>query len=565
MCKRIIALLLVLTMAVSLTSCMGELDIFDKLQQMFAPSTDEGGGDEVGDYGWIRTALNVELSEHTCSGQLVSGTRRYLAGGAPAANDPIDKAIRDRNKAAEAYTKTKINYNYLPDVPTYGWGKNMTRIYNESLSYSDTSADIYVNFMYDLIAASLGGNFANLNSVKFEGNERENYFRFTAEDYNPTADDEGYMYDLMKSMSLSSRKMFVLASDYLSDVSRAFFVVPVNLKMLGDIKVKSVKQYDYDGNNKFDTEDFFNIIWSNDWNFEAVKALSAAVAKQVGETPDLMADTHGFALGSTVSGIHGSAILYGSNIQFAQLELNETTDTYDVSYPRDMGAYGDFCKALADLFSTEGVTNINEGSISNTPSMKIAKLFASDQMLLGGIICAGNLEQNEYQDMISKGDGFGVAPVPIYRAFDESLDLDENGRNRYYHTAVYSVAKCASIAYRTTKFEQCTAWLNYQTVNSVDVMEEYWHKVVGNYESNVEVMTMLRDNVRSVLDKSLDDQIRLLSTKTEMRWDHRIRRNGTWIQSENEIKHDYEGAIMDKFAVVDHIRRDFERLNNRDD
>ncbi len=563
MFKRIIALVLVLTMAVGLTSCVGELDLFDKLQQLFAPSTDEGGGDEVGDYDWSKTTLNVELSEHTCSGELSSGARRYLAGGDPDANDPIDRAVRDRNKAAEIYTKTKINYTYLPEMDTYGWGKNMTRITAETMSYSDTSTDIYVNFMYDLVALTLIGTFANLNSVTFEGNERENYFRFTKEDYNPTADDEGYMYDLMKSMSLSTRKTYLLASDYLADVSRAFFVVPVNMEMIDDIRIKYVREYDYDGNGKFDAEDFFNIIWSSDWNFEAVKALSIAVAKQVGETPDLMADTHGFALGSTVSGIHGSAILYGSGIEIARRRLNETTGVYDVSYPGEAGAYGDFCKALADLFSTEGVTNINEGSISNTPSMKIAKLFANDQMLFGGIICAGNLEQSEYQDM--SGDGFGVAPVPIYRAFDESLDLDEKGRNRYYHTAVYNGAKCASISYCTTKFEQCTAWLNYQTVNSVDVMEEYWHKVVGNYESNVEVMTMLRANVCTVFEKSFDDQIGARLNKNDVRWDYIIRMGKTWIHDESDINTSYITAVEIKWGVFDDIQINFEIIDNRDD
>lgn len=568
MCKRIIALLLVLTMAVSLTSCMGELDIFDKLQQMFAPSPDEGGeepGDEVGDYDWSKTTLNVELSEHTCSGELVSGARRYLAGGDPAANDPIDKAIRDRNKAAEAYTKTKINYSYLPDEPAYGWGKNMTRISKETMSYSDTGTDIYVNFMYDMIAASLSGDFANLNSVTFEGNERENYFRFTKEDYNPLTNDEGYMYDLMTSMSLSTRKMYVLASDYLADVSRAFFVVPVNMEMIDDIRIKYVKEYDYDGNGKFDAEDFFNIIWSNEWNFEAVKALSAAVAKQVGETPDLMEDTHGFALGSTISGIHGSAILYGSGIEIAQRHLNEITGFYDVSYPMDAGAFGDFCNALADLFSADGVTNVNEGSLTDTPSMKIAKLFADDHILLGGIICAGNLEQSEYQDMISKGDGFGVAPVPVYRAFDESLDIDENGVTEYYHTAVYNGAKCAAIAYRTTKFEQCTAWLDYQTANSADVMEEYWDKVVGNLEDNVKVINMLRANVCTVFEKSFEDQIRARANAYDMRWDSLIRMGKTWIHDESDIRTYYGSAVEIKWSVINYIERDFERLDDRED
>ena len=568
MFKRIIALILVLVMAFSLVSCTVASDLLDKLQQIFTPSTDEDddpNSDEVGEYDWDTTTLNVELSEHTCRGEIISGTSRYLAGN-DAANDPIDRAVRGRNKAAETYTKTKINYSYIPDQDIYAWGKNISRISAETMSYSDTSTDIYVNFMYDMVAASLSGAFANLLSVTRPESEGQNYFGFAEEGYDPLTSDEGYMYDLMSSMTLSTKKMYVLASDYLADVYRAFFIVPVNLEMMDDIRVKSVKQYDYDGNGRFDTEDFFNIIWNNEWNFDAVKTLSMAVAKQVGDTPDLMKDTHGFALDSVFSAVHGSAILYGSGIEIANRRLNEATGVYDVSYPITAEVYGDFCAALADLFSTEGVTNISAGNISNTPAMKIASLFANDQMLLGGIICAGNLEQDEYQNM--NGEGFAIAPVPVYRAFSDSLDIDENGVNRYYHTAVYNGAKCAGIAYRTTKFKQCTAWLDYQTANSADVMEEYWHSVAGNDASNIKVLEMLRANACSVFEKCFDDQLQAIMDRSmtrtgNLRWDYLIRSGKTWIHY--DISTDYKEASSYKQGTFDHISGIFENLHKRDD
>ena len=194
--------------------------------------------------------------------------------------------------------------------------------------------------------------------------------------------------------------------------------------------------------------------------------LSAAVAKEVGEEPNLMQDTHGFALGSTVSGIHGVGILYGSDVEIISRDLNEVTGYYDVSYPTSAGTYGEFADALASLFETPGVTNIAGGSTTNTPSMKITQLFANNQILLGGVICAGNLEQTEYQTMNAEGAGFGVAPVPLY--------MENPGEEDNYLTAIHNTSRPGAIAKNTKNFTACTAFLDYQSTHSQDILDEYY-------------------------------------------------------------------------------------------
>ncbi len=566
--KRILCLLLVLAMMFSacamLASCSKNNEEEEEIP--IDDSTWDDADKNVSkyyDYTWSTKTLNVELSEHTCSQELISRVRRYLAGGDPSANDPIDQDVRRRNANAETVTRTKINYNYLPDIETYAWSHNISRISNESKSYSDTSADIYINFIYDMVGASLQGSFANLKSTKMYKSEGINYFEFAASDYNPVADDEGYMYDLMNSLSFSTKKVYVLTSDYLTDVVRAFFVVPVNIGMVNAIDVTMVPQYNYDHDDKFDIEDFFGIVWNYDWNYEAVKTLSMAVANQVGEEPSLMEDTHGFALGSTVSGIHGVGILYGSDVEIITRTLNPATGYYDVSYPTSAGTYGDFADALGSLFSTPGVTNINTGSKTDTPSMKITELFAADRMLLGGVICAGNLEQTEYQTMNAEGDGFGVAPVPMWRAFDESIDVDENNHNRYYRTASHNIAKCAGISVATTKFRQASAWLDYQSTHSSDILEQYYvdklqYAIAGNNPHNVEVLGMLRDNVSTALDKCYDDAIKAYSGQTDMRWCHLIRQGGSWIHE--EIRTSYSAAVELKEGFLEQIQDKYNEL-----
>jgi hypothetical protein len=323
-----------------------------------------------------------------------------------------------------------------------------------------------------------------------------------------------------------------------------------------------VEQYNYDRDDKFDIEDFFGIVWNYDWNYEAVKVLSQAVAVQVGDAPSLMDDTHGFALGSTVSGIHGVGILYGSDVEIISRDLNDVTGYYDVSYPESAGAYADFADALSTLFSQPGVTNINGGSLTNTPSMMITELFSKNQMLLGGVICAGNLELGEYQQMNAEGQGFGVAPVPMYREFDATKDVDANNENRYYRTASHNIAKCAGISFSTTKFKQASAWLDYQSTHSTDILNDYYRdKLQYGYAAsithNVDVLGMLRDNVSTALDKCYDDAIKAYFPDVDYRWCY-LPRSAKW--KATDIRTRYTAAVTAKEDFLQDIREAYDNL-----
>ena len=576
MTKRILCLLLAFVMlfgvCATLASCQPDepvdpnyKDEGDRTDDEFDNEADKAVS-KYYDYTWSTTNLNVEISEHTAEGELISRTKRYLAGEDPNAKDALDEDVRKRNSNAEKVTRTKIKYNYLPDIAANGWGDNIERIVNASKSYSDKSADVYINFIYDMVGASLLGAFANLKSVTMPGSNGINYFEFAAGDYSPVVDDEGYMYDLMNSLSFSTKKVYVLTSDYLIDTVRAFFVVPVNLKMVNGIDVTMVERYDYDQNGVFDTNDFFNIIWENDWNYEAVKVLSAAVAVQVGETSNLMNDTHGFALGSGKSGIHGVGILYGSDVEIITRELGDD-GFYKVYYPasaEDSG-YAQFCDALAELFSSKGVTNVDKETSTHTCADYIEDLFVADQLLLGGIICAGNLEKTGYQEMKTDLDGgFGVAPVPMYREFDQTKDIDEYDRNRYYRTASHNIAKCAAISVVTTKFKQASAWLDYQSTHSSDILDTYYEEklqyaIAGGLTDgameNVKVLGMLRENVSTALDKCYDDAIKAYS-QVDKRWCALIR-TADWkidIRSEYnaavQVKQDWLKSIQEKYNYL---------------
>ena len=578
MTKRILCLLLVFVMlfgvCATLASCNKEpakdpnyRDEGDRTDDEFDDEADKGVS-KYYEYTWSTTNLNVEISEHTASQELISRTRRYLAGEDASASEPLDEQVRTRNARAEKVTRTKIKYTYLPDNAANKWGASMDRIAREAKAGGDNNADVYINFIYDMVGASLQKAFANLRSTTMYGAAGKNYFEFTAAGYNDVVDDKGYMYDLMNSLSFSTKKMYVLTSDYLIDVVRAFFVVPVNIEMINGIDATIVAQYD-NGDGVFDIDDFYNnVVWDYQWNYTAVKAFSEAVAVQTGEKPSFKAessDVFGFALGSAYSGIHGVGILYGTDVEIITRELGDD-GFYNVYYPasaEDSG-YAQFCDALADLFSSPGVYDVDKGTNTSTPAMQITAKFAANQLLFGGVICAGNLELGEYQTMNATGAGFGVAPVPMYRAFNEAIDVDAEGQNRYYRTASHNIAKCAGISFSTTKFKQASAWLDYQSTHSTDILNKYYkdklqYGFAGNNQHNVDVLEMLRDNVSTALDKCYDDAIKAYNPSVDVRWCY-LPREAHW--QAKDIRTKYTAAVETKKGYLEEIRTAYDDLPN---
>ena len=120
--KRILCLLLVLAMMFSacamLASCEKknnedeEIPVDDK-------DWDEAdkGVSKYYKYTWSTKTLNVELSEHTCSQELISRVRRYLAGGDPSANDPIDQDVRRRMQTLRRLPEPRSTTTISPTSP----------------------------------------------------------------------------------------------------------------------------------------------------------------------------------------------------------------------------------------------------------------------------------------------------------------------------------------------------------------------------------------------------------------------------------------------------------------
>ena len=239
------------------------------------------------EYPWAdddEIPLVFQMSMNSNSQSLPSGCMRYLAGEDTKFDAKIDTMIADRNADAYYETNVKVTYKYYDDNDErYDWGKCISEMYDTIYTNAPGSPDMYCNFQYDLVGTYLKSMFANLKSTKYTG---ENYFEFTNPDYNELVDNRGYMYDYMESTTLDKSKMYILASDYFLDLIRAFFVVPVNVKLYNSIAHDSIA--DYTGDGVHDINDFFEEVWDMKWTYTKLASYCQRIFQ---EGIDRMTDT----------------------------------------------------------------------------------------------------------------------------------------------------------------------------------------------------------------------------------------------------------------------------------
>jgi len=479
--------------------------------------------DENDEYIWESSAIIIQLYENDNAGELSSGLKRYYAGKDETAHAEIDDLVRDRNEAATTATGVTPKYSYRND---FAWGQSFAEI-NRLVNSGDSSApDVFCNFAYDLTSLALRGCFANLLSNEYgEGN---NYFEFVKDDYVLEGDDyfdpncgEGYFYQYMQSLAFANSdgeydKLYCLASDYTLDVIRSMVVMPVNVKMMNGIALID-STGDEDGDGDFDVEDFYELVWDGRWTYDVLAKYCNAVFVDNGDVPGVadINDTLGAAFGRT-SELSSIGLLYSSSVNI--IEKTEIDGKITYLYPEENADLVDFAEALENLFSPEkspygavGITSVTKAEVNNAglgdsssqgDLVGIRQQFANNKMLFGGIIMVGHLEEQAYQDMRDMSLGFGIVPVPLYQEGDE------------YLTPVHNLARVVAISSSTTKFEQCTAFLDYQSTHSRDILDAYYEQelvertssgLAGN--QNKRMLTYIRNHVRDCFDKTYEDVI----------------------------------------------------------
>ncbi len=511
---KILCLLLALVMVIgTLASCGG------------GDNGGNGGNGGTGESGknvyWRETELIFEMSEHSQYGELTAGTRRYYAGDAQGKTDLVDRLVATRNEEAAEEANVRIEYTYLSDSNNaYAWASNVQRIFEQTKTYGPGSVDIYCNFAYDITCSALKGCFANLRSTSYgQGN---NFFRFNDADYVGTSENyfdaeagEGYFFDYMKSISLSDDKLYCLGSNYCTDLVRAFLVMPVNISLMNKIDKQNLptnKVALKDGQTNI--EHFYDIVWSNNWTYDELAKYSQAVYIDLNTNNADAAATSNFGdrlglglAGGSGSGLVSAGLLYSSSVKIVdRIPIPGKSGQYEFIYPETNPDLVEFATALANLITenaSKGICVITRDQTGAATELQgIRNEFAAERMLFGGIIAVGSLEDEVYQNMRSD-KGFGIAPIPLYKS----------GTDDEYRTLVHNIARIVAVAGLTDKFEQCSAFLDYQSKNSSDILEMYYDeqlasKVEGAASNdNKKMLTYIRNNVRDCFDKTYEDVI----------------------------------------------------------
>ena len=493
----------------------GKCDICGKAM---SAKPDDGKDDDDGesDKPWEKTTLIFQMTNNSLDHELDSGCCRYMAGEDDTCTESIDDMVRERNAAAYAWANVEIIYDYLPDKQDTRWGNNIETIYNTVMSNDPNAPDIYANYITDMVATSLRGSFANLLSTSRGVGELRglNYFQFDDPDYDEAVDSRGYMYEFMTKLTLSKFKMYLVSSDYFTDMVRAYYVIPVNVKLLNSI-VGDIEE-DRNGDGVINLDDFYEMVKNREWTYTKLAEYCDKIYQNAeGNTGASTIDDEqvGFAL-STWSGLPACGMVYTTSVVVIHREWDDTRDDYSYYYPEENQDLYNLCDALSTLMQTRGVVTVYKAEAYGANSIiAMRQRFATDHLLFGGVICVGSLEYDAYQEMkdgvgatdedLANGNyGFGVVTVPLYR---------DNSDDRYL-TQIHTLGKGLGISATTTKFAQCTAWLDYQSTHSTEILNEYYnyklqYDVAGGTEGNVYMLQYIRSNVRTAFDKSFEDAI----------------------------------------------------------
>ncbi|MBQ8381239.1 MAG: InlB B-repeat-containing protein [Clostridia bacterium] len=503
------------------------------------------------DLTYDTTDLLFQMTLCSNNQELSSGCERYLAGKYDN-SEAIDTLIAQRNENAYINTSVEVTYlwNITDDAATYGYSKNINRIFEEVSNKTKNTPDMYCNFITDMLCTSLKGSFANIYSRQHgSGNYAgANYFDLH---------HDGYMSSYMASLTLDCNKIYIVASDYFIDLIRAFFIVPVNVNVYNSIAGDMVEDYNEDGMKNI--EDFFYEVQDLKWNYDRV-AQYAAKAYKTGMSncsgDEQINDQLGFVLAQ--NGLPAAAMVYSSSVSIVTKPAGSDASGY--SYPAENPELDALTKKLSWLFDQTGVmcvTSSDARSIEEkTPLLGVRKQFTSGKILFGGVIILGNLEYEAYQEM-KKGNkgGFGVVPVPAYKQGDE------------YRTQIHVVGRAGGIAFCTSKFVQCSAFLQYQTEHSKEIVDHYYnynltYDTASGLDGNIEMVEYIRSNLGSGFDKLFEDAIGFYYEDTQPgaeqnRWHTLIVTAKFQMDNMSDI---YKSLIGAKQTNLDKLKKQYEIL-----
>ena len=188
-----------------------------------------------------------------------------------------------------------------------------------------------------------------------------------------------------------------------------------------------------------------------------------------------------------------------------------------------------------------------------TPLLAIRTRFTNNKVLFGSVILVGSLEDESYQ-RLKDSSGFGVVPVPLYHNVDAAS-------SETYLTSIHNVGRAGGIAANTRNFAQVTAFLNYQSTHSTDILNQYYdyklqYDIADGTKGTVEMLQYIRLNVRSSFDKTFEDAIGVFYETTSDRWHSILLQNNY----EVNFRPEYERLYSSKEGNLRNLIKEYDNL-----
>ena len=148
-----------------------------------------------------------------------------------------------------------------------------------------------------------------------------------------------------------------------------------------------------------------------------------------------------------------SAVLYSADFDLFERRIDKESGGYTCAYTDSEDEFCELLDMLSELALYGGV------SVEETTASDIRARFASSSLLFGAVVPLGALEAEDYADMA--GEVY-IAPVPKLSAEDS------------YKTTLDGMARLGAINAKSSKIAQATAFLDYQSTHSQEVVEAYY-------------------------------------------------------------------------------------------
>ncbi len=452
---------------------------------------------------------------------LFCGCQKYMQGPESlmdTSNGGYEKVYNEvllRNEAARETLGLYVQYDYI----ARDWSTVIG--YISDLEASGNGMDMYCDMMYDMAGLSYrNGVFANILKYTQDDSgingwtEGAGYFKLTNEN--------GYMVDLMKDMSLSDDKQFLIAGDYYMDVIRGMYVMPFNASLYTT----------YINPSDADCGDLYDAVSAGTWTWDALMAMNTIYLSDAPAT--IYSDYLLMAL--SVGGLSATGLIYSTAFKSYTVNSN---GAYILN--ENAGDLVNIFRKAGELATTKGVATTPKTEQEGVAQAQ-AK-FTYGEALFAGPTLLSAVETPEFSEM----DQLSILPVPKLGKFVD------------YNTAISSRARVGALGFGSEKKKETSAWIQYCTENSYNVRAEYFDKAASSkYLSGTsetrEMLEFIYDHIDE--NKSMILDLMVLSNDwmvgSDYCWD-RLIKGDAFTQYQNDLHSVYTEAITAKQDVLDDI------------